>query len=115
FNRAILANGESASDILAEATGAGEAIRTLDVVGATKTGAGFSIRIEPKGAKRNLSVDAKDAGRFLRGVDAIRIMASGHLTIDGVIDSPVGLRPLVGTAMIDDVVLRNSPVLGKLL
>ena len=115
FNRAILANGESASDILANATGAGEAIRTLDVVGATRTGAGFSVRIEPKGAKRNLSVDAKDAGRFLRGVDAVRIMTSGHLTIDGVIDSPVGLHPLVGNATIDDVVLRNSPILGKLL
>jgi AsmA-like C-terminal region len=115
FNHAILANGEIAIDLLANATGAGEAIGTLDVVGTTKTGGGFSIRIEPEAAKRHLTVKVKDAGRFLRGVDAVGNMATGHLAIDGEIDSPVGLHPLAGTATIDDVVLKNSPVLGKLL
>jgi hypothetical protein len=49
------------------------------------------------------------------GMDAIRGMRSGHLTVDGVFNRPIGLYPLAGTATIDDVVVRNSPVLGKLL
>jgi len=42
-------------------------------------------------------------------------MQSGHLTIDGMLDTPSGLSPLVGSVLIDDVIVRNSPVLGKLL
>ena len=47
FDRAILANEEIASGLLARATGAGDAIRLLDTVGATEAGAGFAIKIEP--------------------------------------------------------------------
>jgi hypothetical protein len=115
FSRAILANGESASDILAKATGAGESIVTLDVIGAIGTGADFSIKVGSKLANRRLSVEAKDAGRFLRGIDAVRTMESGHLTLDGGIDNSVGFFPLTGTATIDGVMVRNSPALGKLL
>jgi AsmA-like C-terminal region/Protein of unknown function len=115
FDRAILANGENASDVLVNATGGGEAIRLVDAVGRTQGGAAFSIKIEPSAGKRRLAVEAKDAGRFLRGLDAVRVMQSGHLTIDGVFDTPAGSYPLAGTAVIDGVVVRNSPVLGKLL
>jgi AsmA-like C-terminal region/Protein of unknown function len=115
FDRAILANGESADGFLAKASGAGETVLSLDAVGAIESGGGFSISINQAAAKRHLLVDAKDAGRFLRGMDVVRAMQSGHLTVDAVFDSPFGYRPLVGTAVIDDVVVRNSPVLGKLL
>jgi hypothetical protein len=115
FDRAFLANGETASDLLANATGGGQAIRLLDALGTTLGGGGFSIRIEPRAGKRHLAVEAKDAGRFLRGLDAIRTMQSGHLTIDGTLDSALGLQPLAGTAVIDAVVVHNSQVLGKLL
>jgi hypothetical protein len=115
FDHAILANGERAGDILVKATGGGQAIRLLDAVGKTQPGAGFSIKIEPREGKRHLAVEAKDAGSFLRGMDAVRGMRSGHLTIDGTFDKPIGFHPLAGTATIDDVVVRNSPALGKLL
>jgi hypothetical protein len=115
FDHAILANGESASNVLANVTGAGGTVRLLDVVGATQTGAGFSIKIEPGADKRHLSVEAMDAGGFLRGLDTIRGMQSGHLKVEGVFDSLFGLHPLAGTAVIDNVTVRNSPVLGRLL
>ena len=76
---------------------------------------GFSIRVGRRGDRRVLTVDARDAGRFLRGMDAVRGMQGGHLTIDGTLDSASGLYPLAGTLVIDDVVVRNSPFLGKLL
>ncbi len=121
FDHALLANGEMANDLLANATGGGAMVGLLDVLGTIPGGGGFSIRIEPQGYnepqghKRHLAVEAKDAGRFLRGIDAIRGMESGQLRIDGVFDGPFGLRDVAGTAVIDEVVVHNSPVLGKLL
>jgi hypothetical protein len=120
FDHTILANGESARDIRVAATGGGALIRLLDVAGTAnagpgQAGSGFSIKIEQRAGQRHLLVEAADAGRFLRGTDAIRAMRSGHLTIDGVFDKPLGLHPLTGMATIDDVVVRNSPALGKLL
>ena len=115
FDHAILANGEGAANILAKATGSGQAIRLLDVVGSLQGSKGFSIKIGTQAGTRHLRVDAKDAGRFLRGVDAVQDMRSGHLTIDGDFGRPFGLQPLTGTARIEDVVVKNSPVLGKLL
>jgi hypothetical protein len=115
FSHGILANGENASDILVNATGGGESIRLLDAVGTIQGGGPFSVKIEPRAAKRHLLVEARDAGRFLRGLDTIRGVQSGRLTIDGDFDGPFGLSPLAGTAVIDNAVVRNSPVLGKLL
>ena len=40
---------------------------------------------------------------------------TGRLRIDGDFDGPLGLRNVAGTAVIDEVVVRNSPVFGKLL
>ena len=115
FDRATLANGESATDVLAKAVGAGATIGSLDAIGSILDGGDFAVKIAPSGGKRRLSVDAKDAGRFLRGMDAIRAMQSGHLVINAVFGDPLGFHPLAGTALIDNVVVRNSPVLGKLL
>ena len=115
FDRALLANGERADDLLVKASGAGDMIRFADAIGSTRGGLGFSIKIEPRADKRRLSIDSKDAGAFLRGMDITRAMQSGHLTLDGVFDRPLGLFPLAGTAVIENVDVRNSPVLGKLL
>ena len=45
----------------------------------------------------------------------MRLLQSGHLTIDGTFSKPWGLYPLTGSVVIDDVVVGNSPVFGKLL
>lgn len=121
FDHAILANGERADNLLVKATGGGSAISLLDIVGETqenpgRPGAGFAIKIERQaGAKRHLLVEAKDAGRFLRGADAVRGTQSGRLVIDGTLDGLSGVQPLAGTATLDNVVIKRSPALGKLL
>jgi hypothetical protein len=115
FDRAILANGETARDIRVTATGGGEQLRLLDAAGTNQTGSGFSVKIEQQAGRRHLLVEANDAGSFLRSVDAIRGMKSGHLMIDGIIAGPLGFHPLAGSAIINDIVVKNSPVLGKLL
>jgi Protein of unknown function/AsmA-like C-terminal region len=115
FDRAILANGETAANLLVTASGDGTTIRVLDAIGSTRAEGGFSIRIAPAQGTRRLRVDAKDAGGFLRGLDAVRTMQSGSLTIDATFANRFGNSPLAGNAVIDAVVVKNSPALGKLL
>lgn len=110
FDQALLANNETADHLLVRATGGGEQIKTVDAVGT-----GFSIRIAPQDGKRHLQIQAADAGRFLLGLDAIKGLSSGRLAINGTFDSAAGLSPVQGTATINDVVVKKSPVLGKLL
>jgi AsmA-like C-terminal region len=115
FDRALLAHGERASNLLVKAGGDGATIRSLDAIGATGSGAGFSIKIEPQGGKRRLRITSKDAGSLLRGLDTIRTMQSGQLTLDATFERPIGFHPLTGTMEISDVTVKNSPALGKLL
>lgn len=115
FGQALLAHDEVARNVLVKASGAGEKIRTVDATGATSDGARFSIAIVPEGARRHLSIRSADAGRFLRGLDAIGMLQAGTLEINGTLDGPLGFSPLAGTAQLEQVVVKNSPVLGKLL
>ena len=46
FDRAVLANDVRATNLLMKATGVGDQIRLLDVIGSTSANAGFSIKIE---------------------------------------------------------------------
>nr|WP_294514236.1 AsmA-like C-terminal region-containing protein [uncultured Rhodopila sp.] len=115
FDRALLANGERAANLLVKAAGDGETIRTLDAIGALGASAGFSVRIEPRDGKRHLRLSAKDAGGFLRAMDVTRVMQSGQLTIDADFTRPIGYRPLVGSADIRNTTVKNLPVLAKLL
>lgn len=115
FDHAILANGESAGDVLVKATGGGQTIRLLDAIGTMQAGSGFSIKIVPDGGGRHLLVEAKDAGSFLRGVDAVQGIQAGHLMIDAILERPFDFHPLAGKLLIDNAIVSNSPVLGKLL
>jgi hypothetical protein len=115
FDRALLANGEQAANLLVKAAGDGETIRTLDAIGALGTGAGFSVRIEARDGKRHLRVTSRDAGGFLRAMDATKAMQSGQLTIDADFTRPVGYSPLAGSADIRNATVKNLPVLAKLL
>nr|WP_294548359.1 AsmA-like C-terminal region-containing protein [uncultured Rhodopila sp.] len=115
FDRALLANGEQAANLLVKAAGDGETIRTLDAIGASGTGAGFSVRIDPREGKRHLRVTSRDAGGFLRAMDATSVIQSGQLTIDADFTRPIGYRPLVGSADIRGGTVKNLPVLAKLL
>jgi hypothetical protein len=119
FDRGLLANGERVSNLLVKAAGDGDTVRSVDAIGTLAaspgTGSGFSVKIEPRDGKRRLLVTTKDAGRFLRGMDAIRDMQSGQMTIDASFQRPIGYYPLVGSMDITGATVKNSPVLGKLL
>ncbi len=115
FDHVLLAGGERASGFLASAQGDGATVRVLDASGSLAAKAAFSIKITPEGGKRHLHVEAMDAGSFLRGVDTLQMMQSGRLTITGTFEALTGYYPLLGTMDIQDVRVKNSPVIGKFL
>jgi hypothetical protein len=48
-------------------------------------------------------------------MDIIKTMSDGRLMVDGTFETDAGFSPLAAKATMDDVVVRNSPTLGKLL
>jgi hypothetical protein len=119
FDRAILAHEEAARGLTVRIAAGGEKIGLVDIAGTMETDGPtdgrFSVKVAASGTKRVVSVQAADAGRFLRGVDAISGLNGGRLTLDGDLPAGLGMAPMTGTATLDGVVVRNSPVLGKLL
>ncbi|HVY17144.1 MAG TPA: AsmA-like C-terminal region-containing protein, partial [Rhodopila sp.] len=115
FDRAVLAHDVLARDLSMAASGGGDKLGLMDVTGTIDSGTGFSLRLAPSADRRHLSVQAGDAGRFLLGLDAVKGLSKGQLSIEGDLPPGIGLSPLTGTMSIEDAVVRNSPVLGKLL
>ena len=123
FDRAILAHEEAARGVMVAIAAGGEKVGLVDLAGSMETGGktggptdgAFRVRVVASGGKRVVSVQAADAGRFLRGLDVISGLNGGRLAVDGELPAGLGLAPMTGTASLEGVVVRNSPVLGKLL
>lgn len=121
----FLAHGEAARGLTITAAGAGDRLDAAEVTGTMDSagqpqagkGGGFSLHLAgaATNGRRALRVQAADAGRFLRGIDAVRTLNGGSLAIDAGIAAPNGLAPMAGTVRLDGVVVRNSPFLAKLL
>jgi hypothetical protein len=119
FDRAILAHEEAAQGLTVAIAGGGEKAGLVDFAGSMETGGptdgAFRVSVAASGGKRVVSVQAADAGRFLRGLDVINGLNGGKLSVNGELPAGLGLAPMTGTASLEGVVVRNSPVLGKLL
>jgi hypothetical protein len=119
FDQAILAHEEVAKGLAVTVSGGGDKIGLMDLSGSMESSqsklGSFSLHLTPLAGKRHLAVRADDAGALLRGLDAIRGLTGGRLAIEGDLPAGTGLAPLSGTASIEDVIVRNSPVLAKLL
>jgi hypothetical protein len=115
----VLANGEAARGVAAKLSGRGDHLALADVMGAMEEpgqpGSAFLFRIAPRGDARVLRVSATDAGRFLRGMDAVKTLSGGPLVVDADIAAAAGLVPMTGSASLRDGVARNSPFLAKML
>ena len=60
-------------------------------------------------------MSASDAGALLRGLDVVRTMEGGTLSIKGRYDDTAAGHPLTGTALIDGFRVRGATGLAKLL
>ncbi len=94
-----------------------DAIRcmTADIKGKTE-GKEFVMKImkNPKG-KRQFSLHADDAGKFLRAVDIFGGMEGGVLSISGNYDDSKATSKLKAKVVINDFVMKDAPILGKIL
>jgi len=114
FDRVLLASDASASNVAVRAENDGRVVQQLNLDGRTAHGA-FQARIAPKAGGRRVTASADDAGELLRGLDYLRSMQGGRLSVQAEYDDQQLGRPLAGTASIENFRVRDAPALGRLL
>ncbi|MBD0270957.1 MAG: hypothetical protein ICV73_03420, partial [Acetobacteraceae bacterium] len=100
-----------------DATGILRALRgTGHTAAAPNAGGGaFNLSLSPDGARRRvLRVSAEDGGAFLRAID-VRSIRGGRLSVSGAYEELRPAAPLIGTAELDNFVLRDAPAAAKVL
>jgi hypothetical protein len=115
FDRVLMAQGRAASNVAVHAEDDGRVVRQLRIEGRTGTQAPFLAQIVPDRAGRRLTASVDDAGELLRGLDFVRTMQGGKLSVQAQYDDAQPDRPLAGTAEIEDFRIHDAPALGKLL
>ncbi|HME23488.1 MAG TPA: AsmA-like C-terminal region-containing protein [Acetobacteraceae bacterium] len=115
FDRVLMAQGRMANDVVLHAESDGRVVRQLRLEGRSGARAPFLVQIVPDRGGRRLTASADDAGELLRGLDYIRSMQGGKLSVQAQYDDAQPDRPLAGTAEIEDFRIHDAPALGKLL
>lgn len=115
FNRVLLAHGATLGGVVLHAENDGRVFRQLRLEGQTSAQGPLLMQIVPEGAGRRLVVSAADAGELLRGLDYVKTMQGGKLSIQGRYNDTRPNRPLIGTANIEGFRIQNAPALGRLL
>lgn len=114
FDRVLMAGDATAANVVLHAANDGRVLRQLTLTGRTGRG-NLAAQIVSDRAGRRLNASADDAGELLRGLDYLRSMQGGKLSIQAQYDDAQPDRPLAGTADIEDFRIRDAPVLGRLL
>lgn len=115
FDRVLLANDRAASGVVVHAEDDGRVIQQLRIEGRTGARAPFMAQIARDRGGRRLTGSSDDAGELLRGLDYVRSMQGGKLSVQAQYDDAQPDRPLTGTANIEEFRIRDAPALGKLL
>ncbi len=115
FEHALLANGETAKALAVQAKTVDGVTRMLDLTGQLLPGYAFSVRINGASGERRLTVDAADAGAFLRGSGLTTAVRSGRLSVTGAYGDTPAAHPLDGIVRIDNSRIVGAPVMGKVL
>jgi len=104
-----------ASGVVLHGENDGRVTRRLSLEGRIGARGSFQAQIAPDSTGRRLTMTADDAGELLRGLDYIRSMQGGRLSVQANYNDAQPGRPLNGTADIEDFRVREAPALGKLL
>ena len=115
FGRVLLANDVVAANVDVEAGHDGRVLSRLRLDGATQPAGTFNATVAADRGGRRVTAAAADAGAFLRGLDMVRTMQGGTLSLIGSFDDSNDAHALSGTAEIADFRVRNAPALGQLL
>ncbi len=131
FDRVIMAGGHEVTALVAQADSDGGLTRSLDVDGLTGPKEPFNLRIAsvpeaekgpaqgpsrgPAPARRTLTATVANAGELLAGLDILKRMQGGRLTVSGSYDDTVSDHSLDGSVEITDFRIRDAPILARLL
>jgi hypothetical protein len=115
FDRALLAHDQAVNQLSLSAENDGRVFQKMRLEGWIGSQAPFVAQIMPDKNGRQFTASASDAGQLLRGLDLVRTMEGGQLTVQARYDDAQPGRPLTGTADIEGFRMHNAPVLGKLL
>jgi hypothetical protein len=123
FDRVIMAGDHQITALAVQVDSDGGLMRRLEMDGLTGLNAPFSVRIASAqapaqaaaGGKRTLTMTAANAGELLAGLDIVKRMVGGRLSVTGSYDDTAPDHPFDGTAEIEDFRIRDAPVLAHLL
>jgi hypothetical protein len=115
FDRVLMAHDVVASGVTVRAQNDGRLLQQARMDGDTRAHTPFSVQITPEKGGRRVIATAADAGDVLRGLDYVRIMEGGKLSLQGRYDDTLPERPLSGTLDIENFRMHNVPALAKLL
>lgn len=101
------------SDVAVSLFHDGDTLDELTVDATVGSADDLRIRYAPVQGLHRLSVQASDAGEALKALDWTRRVEGGALMLEGEETEPGG--PLIGTVRVERFVLRQAPVLAKLL
>ena len=88
----------------------------VDLEGFSGEGAdSVRLTIEKNGNGRSVSLDAENAGDFLRSIDLYKNMKDGNLILKGSFDDSVQNNPFLGNLEIKDYHIVDSPLLTRLV
>ena len=114
--RVLLAHDEAFRGVKGKLFCTLERCHSADISGKMAEGETFSFNIIRSPADvRTLDVRADNAGRFLKAFDLVSAMQNGKLSITGEYDDAKKGHPLTGRFIIADFMLKDAPVLGRIL
>ncbi|WP_135468232.1 YhdP family protein [Crenalkalicoccus roseus] len=117
FGRVTMGAGRDMLDVaLVARTDALGVLREARAEGRTAAqGGAFAFTLTPRGQERHLRLTAENGGALLRALDLADPIEGGRLSVTAVYPEARPGAPLIGTAELDQFVVRNAPALGKLL
>ncbi len=115
FDRVIMAGGHEATGLVVRADSDGGLTRRLEIDGMIGPKEPFQARIESLQGKRTLSATAANAGALLGGLDMVRHMQDGQLTVTGQFDDTTPGQALEGSVEISAFRIGQAPILARLL
>jgi hypothetical protein len=115
FDRVLMAQDSVISDVVLHAENDGRVFQQMRIEGRTGPMAPVLLQIIQQRTGRRFAASAVDAGALLRGLDIVRTMQGGRLSVEAHYDDGQPGRPLTGTADIEEFRIRNAPALAKLL
>ncbi len=115
FDRALLSHDLVATNVLARGQFDGRIFSALMIGGSMGSEKPFRLDITGGRQQRSLAVQAADAGALLRGLDLVKTMEGGTLSVAGTFDDRTREHRLTGNAKITDFRVRGSVGLAKLL